>query len=115
MSIGRMRASSGTAISPSPKPNVDRIKVAKNTTSRTCSVAIPLVLGLLLQLQNQLFPLGGKRGVLLAQVLQQPRDALRLFRALVDAKRFFRACDRALNPRNLFFDKTAALMHLAQL
>jgi hypothetical protein len=40
ISMGIIRASSGTAIRPSPKPKVERISVAKNTTSRTCRVVV---------------------------------------------------------------------------
>ncbi len=40
ISIGILSASNGTAISASPKPNVDRIRVAKNTTRSTCRVEV---------------------------------------------------------------------------
>ena len=39
-SMGMVSASNGTAISASPKPKVERTRVAKNTTSRTCSVVV---------------------------------------------------------------------------
>src|SRR6185312_7690431 len=42
--IGMPNASSGTAMSASPKPNVERISVATNTTSRTYKVIGAIIL-----------------------------------------------------------------------
>ena len=49
------------------------------------------------------------------QVFQQLGHALRFLRALIHAQRCFRTGNGALQPRNLFLDKAAALLHLAQL
>src|SRR6202522_2423015 len=72
-------------------------------------------LRLLLQLRDQLFPFSGKRRMLSAQILQQLGHALCFLRALIDPERFLRTGDGTLQPRNLFLDKAAALLQLAQL
>src|SRR4029077_14863334 len=43
-SSGMQKASSGTATRASPKPNVDRISVATNTTSKTSPVVTSIVI-----------------------------------------------------------------------
>src|SRR6202046_4660056 len=67
-------------------------------------------LRLLLQLRDQLFPFSGKRRMLSTQILQQLGHALCFLRALIDPKRFLRTGDGALQPRNLFLHKAAALL-----
>src|ERR1700735_1800693 len=43
ISIGMISASNGTAIRPSPNPNVERIKLAINTTNKTWRVIVSIV------------------------------------------------------------------------
>ena len=81
--------------------------------SRKCRISEPfLAKSSVFQLHRQLFPFGGKRGQLRAQLLGQGRQPMRLGSRDINAQLLLGVRNRTLDARNLFFQKRAPLLHL---